>query len=70
MQLGYSVPTLLNEIIKQSQSIASEARWVEHYAHCKQNADQVADIENCVYEIEQHIYVIKTFLENLKSEDM
>ena len=70
MEIGYSVPTILNEIVKQSQSIASEARWMEHYAHCQQNANQVADIENCVYEIEQHIYVIKVFLENLKSEDM
>ena len=70
MKIGCSVPTILNEIIKQSQSIGLEARCIEHYAHCEQNTEQIENIENCVYEIEQHIYVIKTFLENLKSEDM
>lgn len=70
MNLGFSVPTLLNGIIKQAQDVASEARWLEHYAHCQQSKTQIEDMENCVYEMEQHLYVIKSYIENLKGEEM
>ena len=70
MEIGYSVPTLLNDIIKQAQEIASEARRVEYYSHCQQNAEQIADIENCVLNIEQALENIKENLQYLKDEEM
>ena len=70
MEIYYSVPTLLNGIIKQAQEIASEARWVEHYAHCQQNAEQIEDIKNCVLNIEQALESIKENLQYLESEEM
>ena len=70
MEIGYSVPTLLNCIIKQAQEIASEARWAEYYARCQPNAEQIADIENCVLNIEQALENIKENLQYLESEDM
>ena len=71
MEIGYSVQTLLNETIKQAQNIALEAKCIEHYASCEpNNAEQIKNIENCVFEIEQYAYIIKVYLENLKSEDM
>ena len=71
MKIGYSVQTLLNEIIKQAQNINLEARCIEHYASCEpNNAEQIKNIEECVFEIEQYAYVIKVYLENLKGKDM
>lgn len=70
MIIGYSVPTILNEIAKLSQDIASEARQIEHYAHCEQNAMQIYDIDNCVSEIGNSLIEIKVMLENLKGEEI
>jgi hypothetical protein len=70
MEIGYSVPTLLHGIIKQAQEIASESRWMEHYAHCQQNADQIYMLDNCVENIENALIEIKRNIEILKSEDM
>lgn len=70
MKIGYSVPTILGAIIKLSQDIASEARWIEHYAHCEQNETQIYDIDNCVSEIGNSLVEIKVMLENLKGEEM
>ena len=66
MEISYSVPTLLVSIIKQAQDIGSEARWIEHYAHCEQNPDQIADIENCILEMKQSLYTMEQWVEELK----
>ena len=70
MMIGYSVPTILSAIIKQAQDIASEARWIEHYAHLAPSAEQIADIENCVAEIKNSLLAIACELHNLKGEEM
>lgn len=70
MEIGYSVPTLLAGIIKQAQAIASEARWMEYYSHCQQNADQIGAIEDTVFCIEQFLIAIKENIEHLKGEEM
>ena len=71
MEIGYSVQTLLNETIKQAQNIGLEAKCIEHYASCEpHNAEQIKHIADCVFEIEQYAYIIKVYLENLKSEEI
>ena len=70
MEIGYSIPTLLAGIIKQAKDIASEARWMEYYAHCQQNKDQIGAIEDTVFCIEQALVAIKENLEYLKGEEM
>jgi hypothetical protein len=70
MEIGYSVPTLLGAIIKQAQDIASEARWMEFYAHGQQNADQIGAIEDTVFCIEQALIAVKENIEHLKGEEM
>ena len=70
MEIGYSVPTLLAGIIKQAQDIASEARWMEFYAHGPQNDDQIGAIEDTVFCIEQALVAIKANIADLKSEDL
>jgi hypothetical protein len=70
MLIGYSVPTILLEIIKQAQNIGSEARWMEHYAHCQQNEDQIGAIEDTVFCIEESIRAIKASIEDLKGEEL
>ena len=70
MEIGYSVSTLLHGIIKQAQDIATEARCMEHYAHCQQNEDQIGAIEDTVWCIENALIEIKRNIEMLKGEDM
>lgn len=70
MIIGYSVPTIMNAIVKLSQDIASEAQWIEHYACCEENATQIYDIDNCVSEIGNSLVEIKVMLENLKGEEI
>ena len=70
MKIGYSVPTILCQIIRQSQDIASEARWIQFYAHSEQTATQIADIENSVAEIKNSLLAIECELHNLKGEDL
>ena len=70
MQIGYSVSTLLASIIKQAQEITSEAQWMKYYACIPTNKDQVADIEDTVFCIEQALVAIKENLEYLKGEEM
>jgi hypothetical protein len=70
MEIGYSVPTLLGGIIKQAQDIASEARWMEYYAHAQQNEDQIGAIEDTVFCIEQALIAIKENIEHLKGKPM
>ena len=70
MEIGYSVPTLLNAIIKQAQDIVSEARWMEFYAHCQQNENQIGAIEDTVLCIEHALFAIKENIEHLKGEEM
>lgn len=55
-------PTLLLEIIRQSQEISSEARWLEHYTH---NRDGEC-VEDCVNQIENSLNAIKEILEKIK----
>lgn len=70
MQIGYSVPTILSNIIKQAQDIVSEARWMEFYARGQQNEDQIGAIEDTVFCIEQALIAIKENIEYLKGEEM
>ncbi len=70
MEIGYSVPTLLGNIIKQAQDIASEARWMEYYAHCQQNEDQIGAIEDTIFCIENALTAIKENIEHLKGDEM
>ena len=69
MKIGYSVSTLLNNIIKQAQEMASEAKWLEHY--CKtQNEQQLLDIQDCVANLEMSMQAIKENLDDLQGEEM
>ena len=70
MIIASSVPTILHDIIKHAQNIASEARWMEHYAHCQQNEDQIGAIEDTVFCIEESIKAIKVSIEDLKGEEV
>ena len=70
MQIGYSVSTLLANIIKQAQEISSEARWMEYYCHAKQDENQIGAIEDTVFCIEQALVAIKENLEHLKGDEM
>ena len=70
MQIGYSVSTLLANIIKQAQAITSEAQWMKYYACLQENKDQIADIEDTVFCIEQALVAIKENIEYLKGEEM
>lgn len=70
MIIASSVPTILNDIIKLAQGIASEARWMEYYAHCQQNEDQIGAIEDTVFCIEESIKAIKASIEDLKGEEV
>ena len=70
MEIGYSVETLLNAIGKQAQEIASEGRWIEYYTRCEQNEQQIADLENAVFWIEEAVAEIKNNIEYLKSVTM
>ena len=70
MEIGYSVPTLLNGIIKQAQDIASEARWMEFYCHSTPDENQIGAIEDTIDCIENALIEIKRNIEILKSEDM
>ena len=70
MEIGYSAPTLLLGIIKQSQEIASEGRWLEYYAHCAVNDTTINCLEDCVHNIEDCLVAIKKNLEALKEEEM
>lgn len=70
MEIGYSVPTLLGNIIKQAQDIVSEARWMEYYCCAQQNTDQIGAIEDTVFCIEQALIAIKENIEHLKGEEM
>lgn len=70
MLIGYSVPTILLEIIKQAQNIGSEARWMEHYCHAKQDENQIGAIEDTVFCIEESIKAIKASIEDLKGEEL
>ena len=69
MEIGYSVTTILNNIIKQAQEIVSEAQWLDYY--CKQqNEQQLLNIQDCVANLEMNMRAIKENLENLQGEDM
>ena len=70
MIIASSVPTLLADIIKQAQDIASEARWMEYYCHAQQNEDQIGAIEDTVFCIEQSLISIKQSIEDLKGEEI
>ena len=70
MIIASSVPTILHDIIKNAQNIASEARWMEYYAHCQQNEDQIGAIEDTVFCIEESIKAIKASIEDLKGEEV
>ena len=70
MIIASSVPTILHDIIKQAQNIASEARWMEYYCHAQQNEDQIGAIEDTVFCIEESIKAIKASLEDLKGEEI
>ena len=70
MIIASSVPTLLNEIIKQAKDIASEARWMEFYCHSKQDENQIGAIEDTVFCIEQALVEVKRNLEDLKSPEI
>jgi hypothetical protein len=70
MIIASSVPTILHDIIKHAQNIASEARWMEHYAHCQQNTEQIAMLEDTVFCVEESIKAIKASIEDLKGEEM
>ena len=65
-----SVPTLLNDIIKQAKDIASEVRWMEFYCHAKQDENQIGAIEDTVFCIEQALVEVRRCLEDLKGEDV
>lgn len=68
MIIASSVPTLLSEIIKMSQDVASEARWIEYYAHL--NPADVECIEDCVRCIMDDCKVILANIEDLKGEEI
>lgn len=70
MIIASSVPTILNDIIKHAQNIASEARWTEFYARCQQNEDQIGAIEDTVFCIEESIKAIKANIEDLKGDEV
>ena len=70
MIIASSVPTILHDIIKNAQNIASEARWMEHYCHAQQNEDQIGAIEDTVFCIEESINAIKASIEDLKSPEI
>ncbi len=70
MIIASSVSTLLNDIIKQAQNIASEARWMEYYCHAQQNEDQIGAIEDVVFCIEESLKAIKESIEDLKGEEL
>ena len=67
MEIGYSEPTLLLGIIRQAQEIASEGRWIEHYAH---TPAELECVEDCIHNIEDCLVAIKENFELLKSEKM
>ena len=69
MIIANSVPTILLDIIKNAQNIASEARWIEHYCHAKQDEDQIGAIEDTVFYIEESIKAIKASIEDLKGDE-
>ena len=70
MIIASSVPTLLNDIIKQAQNIASEARWMEYYCHAQQNDDQIGAIEDTVFCIGESLKAIKQSIEDLKGDEV
>ena len=70
MIIASSVPTMLGEIIKQAQEIASEGRWLEYYAHCNTNDTTINCLEDCVHNIEDCLKVIKENIEDLKGEEV
>lgn len=70
MIIAQSVFTLLSGIIKQAQDIASEARWMEFYAHGPQTQDQIEMIEDTVFQIENALVAIRANITDLKSEDL
>lgn len=59
MEIGYSESTILLEIIRQAQQIASEARWLEHYAH---TPAEIECVEDCVHCIEDSLKAINEFM--------
>ena len=70
MIVASSVPTILLDIIKNAQNIASEARWMEHYCHAKQDENQIGAIEDTIFCIEESIKAIKASVEDLKSPEI
>ena len=70
MEIGYSVPTILNGIIKQAQDITSEARWMEFYCHSVHDENQIGAIKDTIDCIEAALLVVKLNIELLESEDM
>ena len=70
MIIARSVPTILLDIIKNAQNIASEARWMEHYCHAKPDENQIGAIEDTVFCIEESIKAIKASIEDLKGEEV
>ncbi len=66
MQIGYSEDTLLLNIIRQAQEIASEARWMEYYGH---NSDTEC-IEDCVRNIQDSLKAILEDIDYLKGESL
>ncbi len=70
MIIAQSVPTLLGGIIKQAQDIVSEARWMEFYAHGPQTEDQIAMLEDTVFQIENALIAVKANIADLKGEDL
>ena len=70
MKIGYSVPTILLEIIKKSKVLVNEARIIEYQCHCEQNQEQVEKLEDTLIVIEDCLEGIKEWIGYLKERDM
>lgn len=67
---GYSAPTILGSIVKLAQSIQSDSRWLEYYAHETPTEQQTADIECCVADLKDALNEVGRWVDVLKGTEM